>query len=147
MLDVSRQTVSRWESGKSVPSSVQLSNLCKAFNIDANNLFAPRCRTYSRQCRTATRRRKRRRRKKKYSVAVDRGVTACAACSSCNNANRAGTFVFLSVRLKGNGDGTVTAVAQNEFTLGSTVMPVKLTLYRIDDGVRGINQNSNHKEN
>lgn len=41
MLDVSRQTVSRWESGKSVPSSVQLSNLCKAFNIDANNLFAP----------------------------------------------------------------------------------------------------------
>lgn len=41
MLDVSRQTVSRWESGKSVPSSVQLSNLCKAFNIDANNLFDP----------------------------------------------------------------------------------------------------------
>ena len=41
MLDVSRQTVSRWESGKSVPSSVQLSNLCKAFNIDANNLFYP----------------------------------------------------------------------------------------------------------
>ncbi len=41
MLDVSRQTVSRWESGKSIPSSVQLSNLCKAFNIDANNLFDP----------------------------------------------------------------------------------------------------------
>ncbi len=32
-------------------------------------------------------------------------------------------------------------MAQNEFTLGSTVMPLKLTLYRIDDGVRGLKTN------
>lgn len=36
MLDVSRQTVSRWEAGKSVPSANQIANICKAFHLDAN---------------------------------------------------------------------------------------------------------------
>lgn len=40
------------------------------------------------------------------------------------------TFAFLSVRLKGNGDGTVTAVAQHEFSLGGTEFYITLTLIR-----------------
>lgn len=40
------------------------------------------------------------------------------------------TFAFLSVRLKGNGDGTVTAVAQHEFSLGGPDFDVTLTLFR-----------------
>ena len=42
-------------------------------------------------------------------------------------------FALLSVRIRGNGDGTVTAVARNEFALGSAVIPVSLTLYRVSD--------------
>lgn len=38
MLDVARQTVSRWESGKSVPSSNQIANICKVFHIQPNEL-------------------------------------------------------------------------------------------------------------
>lgn len=41
-------------------------------------------------------------------------------------------FTFLSVRLKGNGDGSVTAVAQNEFCIGPQVLPVTLNLYYSD---------------
>lgn len=40
MLDVSRQTVSRWESGKSEPSSAQITKICAVFNLDANELFS-----------------------------------------------------------------------------------------------------------
>lgn len=39
MLDVSRQTVSRWESGKSIPSASQVSKICKAFNVNADFLL------------------------------------------------------------------------------------------------------------
>lgn len=52
---------------------------------------------------------------------------AFSACSGCEK-NGESAFVFLSVRLKGGG-GTVTAYAQNEFALGSNVIPVKLELY------------------
>ena len=38
LIGVSRQTVSRWEAGKSVPSSNQIANICKAFHIQANDL-------------------------------------------------------------------------------------------------------------
>lgn len=36
LLDVSRQTISRWESGKSVPSANQVSNICRVFRLNAN---------------------------------------------------------------------------------------------------------------
>lgn len=38
-LDVSRQTVSRWEAGKSLPSLNQLGNICKVFEIDPSVLL------------------------------------------------------------------------------------------------------------
>lgn len=52
----------------------------------------------------------------------------CLSLSACSGG--ASLFVFLSVRLKGNNDGTITAVAQNEFALGPSVLPVTLELYR-----------------
>lgn len=57
----------------------------------------------------------------------------CALCiiSACGGGND-GLFVFLSVRMKGNGDGTISVVAQNEFGLGSAEMPVSLMLYGSD---------------
>ena len=39
VLDVSTQTVSRCESGKSYPSIQQLANICREFKIDANELL------------------------------------------------------------------------------------------------------------
>lgn len=53
-------------------------------------------------------------------------------CSACGE-SEASVFSFLSVRMKGNGDGTVTAVAQNEFTLFSPPSEVVLTVYRADE--------------
>lgn len=47
--------------------------------------------------------------------------------SSCGNIN-----VFLSVRMKGNGNGTVTAFAQNEFAVGSASPSVTLEIYSSD---------------
>lgn len=38
-LDVTRQTVSRWEAGKSVPSSAQIHKICSVFRLDANTLL------------------------------------------------------------------------------------------------------------
>ena len=38
-LDVTRQTVSRWESGKSYPSIQQIAGICHTFHIDANELL------------------------------------------------------------------------------------------------------------
>ena len=38
-LGVTRQTVSRWESGKSSPSLQQTAAICRAFHIDANELL------------------------------------------------------------------------------------------------------------
>ena len=35
-LDVSRQSISRWESGKSVPSANQIANICKVFGLSAD---------------------------------------------------------------------------------------------------------------
>ena len=37
-LDVSRQSISRWESGKSVPSANQIANICKVFGLSADEL-------------------------------------------------------------------------------------------------------------
>ena len=39
-LNIARQTVTRWEAGKSVPSSAQLLNICREFGIDANELIS-----------------------------------------------------------------------------------------------------------
>ena len=38
-LDVSRQTVSRWEAGKSLPSLNQVGKICKVFGIDPSVLL------------------------------------------------------------------------------------------------------------
>lgn len=55
----------------------------------------------------------------------------CIFAASCAGGHKGNdsAFVFLSVRIKGNGDGTVCAVAQNEFAIGSSVLPVTLSLY------------------
>lgn len=55
-------------------------------------------------------------------------IFACAA-AACTGGN---AFTFLSVRLRGNGDGTVTARAQNEFDAGSAVIFGTLRIYRSD---------------
>ena len=60
-----------------------------------------------------------------------------AALSSFPACSGGGLFTFLSVRIKGNGDGTVTAVAINEFTLFPSSVPVMLTLYRADAAGQG----------
>lgn len=39
-LGVSRQTVFRWESGKSVPSAAQIKNICSEFGLDANEFLS-----------------------------------------------------------------------------------------------------------
>lgn len=39
MLDVSRITVARWESGKNSPSSAQLAKICKVFKLDYTRLM------------------------------------------------------------------------------------------------------------
>lgn len=39
-LNISRQTVTRWEAGKSVPSSAQILNICREFGLDANELLS-----------------------------------------------------------------------------------------------------------
>lgn len=53
----------------------------------------------------------------------------CLFAASCGAEGKSNMFVFLSVRMKGNGDGTLTCVAQNEFSIGSFDLPVTLTLY------------------
>ncbi len=40
LLEVSRQTVSRWESGRSEPSSAQITKICAVFGVDANELLS-----------------------------------------------------------------------------------------------------------
>lgn len=45
------------------------------------------------------------------------------------DAETRGVYVVVSVDLTGNGDGTVTARARNDFTLGTTVLAVKVELY------------------
>ena len=40
-----------------------------------------------------------------------------------------GLFVSVSIELKGNGNGTVSAIAENRFTLGNTVLMVRVELY------------------
>ncbi|MCD8295175.1 MAG: helix-turn-helix domain-containing protein [Clostridia bacterium] len=39
LLDVSRTTVSRWESGKNTPSTTQLLNICKVLGIDSSEFI------------------------------------------------------------------------------------------------------------
>lgn len=38
-IDVSRTTVTRWEAGKSIPSSAQIMKICREFDLDPNELF------------------------------------------------------------------------------------------------------------
>lgn len=40
-----------------------------------------------------------------------------------------GVFVTVGVKLQGNGDGTVSAIARNDFTLGTTILAVIVELY------------------
>lgn len=58
-----------------------------------------------------------------FILAICAALFALSAC--------AGTFRFLSVRLKGE-DGTITAVAINEFDLSRGSVAVRLTIYRSD---------------
>ena len=60
-------------------------------------------------------------------------LAVCFSFASC--AGEGNVFALLSVRLKGNGDGTVTAVARNEFAVGSSVLPVELTLYACSENI------------
>lgn len=39
LLNVSRTTVARWESGKNLPSSAQISNICRVFRLDVNAML------------------------------------------------------------------------------------------------------------
>lgn len=66
---------------------------------------------------------------------------ACAICPSCaDGGDSQSAFTFLSVRMKGNGNGTITAVAQNEFSLLPVVLPVTLTLYRSERPATGADE-------
>lgn len=38
-LNVARQTVTRWEAGRSTPSSAQILNICNVFGLDANEFL------------------------------------------------------------------------------------------------------------
>lgn len=60
-------------------------------------------------------------------------LAVCFSFASC--AGEGNVFALLSVRLKGNGDGTVTAVARNEFAVGSSALPVELTLYACSENI------------
>ena len=60
-------------------------------------------------------------------------LAVCFSFASC--AGEGNVFALLSVRLNGNGDGTVTAVARNEFAVGSSVLPVELTLYACSENI------------
>ncbi|MCD8295176.1 MAG: hypothetical protein LUE27_08050 [Clostridia bacterium] len=51
-----------------------------------------------------------------------------AGCASPDEGNKY-LFAFLSVRMKGNGDGTITAYAKNEFDIGPAIQDVELTVY------------------
>lgn len=69
--------------------------------------------------------------KRRLIAAICALLSSLCLISACGGGND-GLFVFLSVRMKGNGDGTLSVVAQNEFGLGSAEMPVKLMLYGSD---------------
>lgn len=68
------------------------------------------------------------------------GVSAVYADSMNNSATlmekqaveERGLLVAVSIELKGNGDGTVSAIAENRFTLGNTVLMVIVELYASD---------------
>lgn len=50
--------------------------------------------------------------------------------TSSEEVDTRGLLVYVSVTLKGNGDGTMTATAKNQFTLGNTTLRVYVELYR-----------------
>lgn len=61
-------------------------------------------------------------------------LMCCLGCTSCKSEEQnQSLFTFLSVRMKGNGDGTITAVAQNELSLLPAVLPATLMLYASTD--------------
>lgn len=62
--------------------------------------------------------------KKFFALTACALIAAALLLSSCK-----GAFVFVSVRMRGNGDGTITAVAQNEFSAGGNAPEVTLSLY------------------
>lgn len=79
-------------------------------------------------------------------------LVCCISFISCSyiQTNSQNLFLFLSVRLKGNGDGTITAVAQNEFSICSSIHSVTLTIYysseQTDDTSHMLKINSISKE-
>lgn len=54
-------------------------------------------------------------------------IACCIPFAGCGSGDPS-VFVFLSVRMKGNGDGTITAVAQNEFELAHSAIPMELSV-------------------
>ena len=70
-------------------------------------------------------------------VAMCGGVSAVYADSTNNSSTLIdeqsvegrGLLVAVSIELKGNGNGTVSAIAENRFTLGNTVLMVIVELY------------------
>lgn len=54
-------------------------------------------------------------------------AVCCLPFAGCASDNPS-IFAFLSVRMKGNGDGTITAVAQNEFELAHSAIPMELSV-------------------
>ncbi len=59
-------------------------------------------------------------------------IACCIPFAGCGSGDPS-VFVFLSVRMKGNGDGTITAVAQNEFELAHTAVPIELSVMFSED--------------
>ncbi len=58
-------------------------------------------------------------------------LLSCMCMTSCTTTESGNTylFAFLSVRLKGNGDGTIRAYAKNEFDIGPSIKDVELSVY------------------
>lgn len=56
-----------------------------------------------------------------------------AAVLTASNEGTRGIYVEVSIRIKGNGDGTITATARNEFTLGPTELYVIVALFSSDE--------------
>lgn len=66
---------------------------------------------------------------RRVAAALAIAAALCFLCLPLAACTGQSAFIFFSVRMKGNGDGTITAVAQNEFALGKGISRVQLNIY------------------